>query len=263
MKVSLQPFPLQPRVYRINRTMDVIPAVDIKNGKCVRLFQGRMDAETVFSDDPAAMAKRWEEEGAEIIHVVDLDGAIEKSPQNLGSIRKIINSVDANIQVGGGIRNERTIRMFLEMGVKRVVIGTEAIRNPKLVKDACKEFPGQIVVGIDARNGLVAIEGWTKTTQIQAVDLAIQFQDSGVTAINFTDIHRDGMQTGPNIEETRKLAEAVNIPVVASGGISSIEDIHNLKPLENVGVVGVITGRALYTGTLKLKEAIEILKNQK
>lgn len=243
--------------------MDVIPAVDIKNGKCVRLFQGRMDSETVFSDDPAAMAKRWEDEGAEIIHVVDLDGAIEKSPQNLGSIREIINSVDAHIQVGGGIRNERTIRMFLEMGVKRVIIGTEAIRNPKLVKDACKEFPGQIVVGIDARNGWVAIEGWTKTTQIKAIDLAIQFEDSGVAAINFTDIHRDGMQTGPNIEETRRLAEAVNIPVVASGGISSIEDIQNLMPLETVGVVGVIIGRALYSGSLKLKEAIEVLKKQK
>jgi phosphoribosylformimino-5-aminoimidazole carboxamide ribotide isomerase len=243
--------------------MDVIPAVDIKNGKCVRLFQGRMDSETVFSDDPAAMAKRWEDEGAEFIHVVDLDGAIEKSPQNLGSIRKIINSVDAHIQVGGGIRNERTIRMFLEIGVKRVIIGTEAIRNPKLVKDACKEFPGQIVVGIDARNGWVAIEGWTKTTQIKAVDLAIQFEDSGVAAINFTDIHRDGMQTGPNIEETRRLAEAVNIPVVASGGISSIEDIQNLIPLETIGVVGVIIGRALYSGSLKLKEAIEVLKKQK
>ncbi len=222
-----------------------------------------MDSETVFSDDPAAMAKRWEDEGAEFIHIVDLDGAIEKSPQNLGSIRKIINSVDAHIQVGGGIRNERTIRMFLEIGVKRVVMGTEAIRNPKLVKDACKEFPGQIVVGIDARNGWVAIEGWTKTTQIKAVDLAIQFEDSGVAAINFTDIHRDGMQTGPNIEETRRLAEAVNIPVVASGGISSIEDIQNLMPLETVGVVGVIVGRALYSGRLKLKEAIEVLKKQK
>jgi phosphoribosylformimino-5-aminoimidazole carboxamide ribotide isomerase len=243
--------------------MDVIPAVDIKDGKCVRLFQGRMDAETVFSDDPAAMAKRWEREGAKIIHVVDLDGAIEKSPQNLSSIRKIINSVDAHIQVGGGIRNEKTIRMFLEIGVKRVIIGTEAIRNPKFVKDACKDFPGQIVVGIDARNGLVAIEGWTKTTQIKAVDLAIQFEDSGVAAINFTDIHRDGMETGPNIEETRRLAKAVNIPVVASGGVSSIEDIQNLMPLETVGVVGVITGRALYSGSLKLKDAIEVLKNQK
>ncbi|MBW2408125.1 MAG: tRNA-dihydrouridine synthase, partial [Deltaproteobacteria bacterium] len=160
--------------------MIIIPAVDIKNGKCVRLSQGRMDSETVFSDNPAAMAKRWEDEGAEIIHVVDLDGAIEKRPQNFDSIRKIINNVNADIQVGGGIRNERTIQMFFEIGVKRVVIGTEAIQNPKLVKDACKAFPGQIVVGIDAREGLVAIEGWTKTTQVKAVDLAKQFEDCGV-----------------------------------------------------------------------------------
>ena len=240
--------------------MLIIPAVDIKNGKCVRLFQGRMDAETVFSDNPAAMAKRWEDEGAEIIHVVDLDGAIEKSPQNLDSIRKIIESVNADIQVGGGIRNERTIKMFFGIGVKRVVIGTEAILNPKLVKDACKSYPGQIVVGIDARNGLVAIEGWTKTTQVKAVDLAKQFEDCGVAAVNFTDIHRDGMKTGPNINETRRLAEAISIPVVASGGVSTIKDIQNLMALEAVGVVGIITGRALYSGSLNLKEAIEVAR---
>ena len=239
--------------------MLVIPAVDIKNGKCVRLSQGRMDTETVFSDNPAAMAKKWEDQGAEIIHVVDLDGAVKKSPQNLVSIREIIDSVNADIQVGGGIRNESTIKMFFDIGVKRVVIGTEAIRNPKLVKDACKAFPGQIVVGIDARNGWVAIEGWTKTTRVKAVDLAKQFEDCGVAAINFTDIHRDGMKTGPNIDETRRLAEAVSTPVVASGGVSSIKDIKNLIPLEAVGVVGIITGRALYSGSLNLKEAIEVL----
>ena len=242
--------------------MIIIPAVDIKKGQCVRLLQGRMDEETVFSDDPAAMAKRWEDEGAEIIHVVDLDGAFEKSPQNLNSIRKIIESVNAHIQVGGGIRNEKTIRLVLDLGVQRVIIGTQAIRNPNFVKDACKAFPGRIVVGIDALNGLVAIEGWTKTTKVTAVDLAKQFEDCGVAAINFTDIHRDGMQTGPNINETRRLAEAVSIPVVASGGVSTIEDIKNIIPLKEVGVVGVITGRALYSGSLKLKEAIEIAKYQ-
>jgi len=241
--------------------MLIIPAVDIKNGKCVRLLQGRMEAETVFSDDPAAMAKKWESEGAEIIHVVDLDGAIEKSPQNLDSIRKIIDGVNIPIQVGGGIRNEKTINMFFEMGVHRIVIGTEAIKNPKFVKDACKTFPGRIVVGIDARDGLVAIEGWTKTTQIKAVDLAKQFEDCGVAVINFTDIYRDGMKTGPNIDETRILAEAVSIPVVASGGVSTIEDIRNLIPLEAVGVVGVITGKALYSGSLNLREAIKISKS--
>ncbi len=238
--------------------MIIIPAVDIKEGRCVRLFQGRMDSETIFSDNPAAMARRWEEEGAEIIHVVDLDGAFRKHPQNLDSIKEIINSVEAKIQIGGGIRNEETIKMFLDLGAKRVIIGTEAAQNPKLVMDACKAFPDQIVVGIDARDGRVAIEGWAKTTQIKAVDLAKRFEDCGVAAINFTDIHRDGMQTGPNIEETRRLAEAVSIPVVASGGVSTLEDIKNLLPLRAVGVVGVITGRALYSGSLKLKDAIEI-----
>jgi phosphoribosylformimino-5-aminoimidazole carboxamide ribotide isomerase len=242
--------------------MIIIPAVDIKNGRCVRLLQGRMDKETVFSEDPSAMAKRWEDEGAEIIHVVDLDGAVEKSPQNLNSIRNIIARVDARIQVGGGIRNEKTVRLLLGLGVQRVIIGTQAIIDPNFVKDVCKAFPGRIVVGIDARKGLVAIEGWTKTTKVRAVDLAKQFEDSGVAAINFTDIHRDGMQTGPNIDETRRLAEAVSIPVVASGGVSTIEDIKNIIPLTESGVVGVITGRALYSGSLSLKEAIEIAKRE-
>jgi len=240
--------------------MIIIPAVDIKNGKCVRLSQGRMDLETVYSDDPAAMAKKWEDEGAEIIHVVDLDGAVAKSPRNINTIQKILETVKVPIQVGGGIRNEDTIRMYLDLGIGKIIIGTEAIRNPKLVKDACKAFPGRIIVGIDARQGMVAIEGWTKTTEIKAVELAKKFEDCGVAAINFTDIHRDGMETGPNIDETRRLAEEVSIPVVASGGVSTIKDIMNLIPLKEVGLAGVITGRALYNGTLNLKEAIEITK---
>ena len=199
--------------------MIIIPAIDIKNGRCVRLIQGRMDQETVFSDDPAAMAKRWVENGAKLIHVVDLDGAVQKQPQNIKSIQRIVDSVNV------------------------------------------EAFPGRIIVGIDARDVLVAIEGWTKTTRVKAVDLAKQFEDCGVTAINFTDIHRDGMQTGPNIEETRRLAQAISIPVVASGGVSTIDDIKNLMPLETVGVIGVITGKALYTGSLKLKEAIEVARN--
>jgi len=238
--------------------MIIIPAVDIKNGKCVRLLQGRMDAETIFSDDPAAMAARWEQDGAKIIHVVDLDGAVAKSPQNERSVSKIIETVKVDVQVGGGIRNESTIKTYLNLGVHRVIIGTEAIRNPNLVKQACKLFPKQIVVGIDARNGLVAIDGWTQTTSFTAIELARRFEDCGVAAIVFTDIHRDGMQTGPNIEETCRFAQAVTIPVIASGGVSTIEDIKNLLPLETDGVEGVITGRALYTGTLKLMEAIEI-----
>jgi phosphoribosylformimino-5-aminoimidazole carboxamide ribotide isomerase len=238
--------------------MIVIPAVDIKNGRCVRLRQGRMDDETVFSDNPAAMAARWAEAGAALIHVVDLDGAVEKQPRNLQSIRDILNAVSTDIQVGGGIRDEATVHKLLDMGVRRVVIGTEAVNNPAMVKAVSRQFPGRIVVGIDARDGKVAVEGWTQTTGASATDLARSFEDAGVAAINFTDIHRDGMQTGPNIEETRKLAEAVSIPVIASGGVSTLDDIRRLLPLEPAGVAGVITGRALYDGSLDLKAAIAL-----
>ncbi|AOY59176.1 1-(5-phosphoribosyl)-5-[(5-phosphoribosylamino)methylideneamino]imidazole-4-carboxamide isomerase [Desulfococcus multivorans] len=240
--------------------MIIIPAIDIKNGKCVRLRQGRMDSETVFGEDPAAMALRWEADGAEMIHVVDLDGAVEKKPRNLVSIKRILDAVKIPIQVGGGIRDIETIEMYLSVGIRRIIIGTEAIRNPALVEEACRNHPGRIVVGIDAREGLVAIEGWTETTRIRAVELARRFEQSGVAAINFTDIHRDGMQTGPNLEATRELAESVSIPVVASGGVSTLRDIRNLMPLEPFGVIGVITGKALYAGTLNLKEAIDLTR---
>ncbi len=242
--------------------MLIIPAVDIKNGKCVRLVQGRLEDETVFSDDPAAMAQKWAMAGAELIHVIDLDGAFEKSPQNIDAIKNILKNVNTPIQLGGGIRTERTIRMFLDMGVNRVIFGTEAIINPKLVEQAARAFPAQIIVGIDARKGRVAIEGWTETTHIKAVDLAKRFQNCGVAAINFTDIYRDGMQTGPNIEETRRLAEAISIPVVASGGVSTIKDIQNLLPLEASGVTGIITGKALYSGSLDFKEALSVSKKK-
>ena len=241
--------------------MIIIPAVDIKGGKCVRLLQGRMDAETVFGEDPVAMARKWESAGASLIHVVDLDGAIQKSPQNLASIRNIVEQVKAPIQVGGGIRNEDTVQMYMDLGVSRAVIGTEAIRNPALIQRLCNRYPGQIVVAIDARNGRVAIEGWTETTGVEAVTLAKQFENVGVAAINFTDIHRDGMQTGPNIEETRRLAEAVCIPVVASGGVSSLEDIKNIFSLKSSGVTGIIVGKALYSGSLDLKTGLEWLKS--
>jgi phosphoribosylformimino-5-aminoimidazole carboxamide ribotide isomerase len=242
--------------------MLIIPAVDIKNGKCVRLVQGRMEDETVYSDDPVAMTQKWAAAGAELIHVIDLDGAFEKSPQNIDAIKNILKTVNTPIQLGGGIRTERTIRMFLDMGVNRVIIGTEAISNPELVAQAARDFPGQIIVGIDARKGRVAIEGWTQTTQVKAVDLARRFQNCGVAAINFTDIQRDGMQTGPNIEETRRLAEAIRIPVVASGGVSTIKDIENLLPLADCGVIGVITGKALYSGTLDFKEALAVSRKK-
>jgi phosphoribosylformimino-5-aminoimidazole carboxamide ribotide isomerase len=240
--------------------MIIIPAVDLKNGKCVRLLQGRMDQETVFSDDPAAMAQRWERDGAEMLHVVDLDGAIAKSPRNLAAIRAIRSRLQIPMEVGGGIRTLDTIRRYVEMGVDKVVIGTEAIRNPDLVKTACEAFPGRVVIGIDAKNGRVAIEGWTETTGTLAVDLARQFEGCGVAAINFTDIQRDGMQTGVNLEATRQLAEALSIPVVASGGVSTLEDIRALLPLADAGVTGVIVGRALYAGSLDLPTAIRLLR---
>ncbi|MGM0452205.1 MAG: 1-(5-phosphoribosyl)-5-[(5-phosphoribosylamino)methylideneamino]imidazole-4-carboxamide isomerase [Thermodesulfobacteriota bacterium] len=242
--------------------MIVIPAIDIKAGRCVRLLQGRMDAETVFSDDPAAMAERWESRGAGLIHVVDLDGAIEKQPRNLAAIRNIVDRVRIPVQVGGGIRDMDTIGMYLEHGVSRVVIGSEAVNNPELVEAACRKWSERIVVGIDARNGWVAIEGWTKTTTVSAVALGKQFESSGVAAINFTDIERDGMRSGPNIEAIREFARSINTPVVASGGVSAIEDIHRLAPLETDGVVGVITGRALYDGSLDLRQAVSYLQGR-
>jgi phosphoribosylformimino-5-aminoimidazole carboxamide ribotide isomerase len=243
--------------------MLIIPAVDIKNGRCVRLVQGRKEDETVFSNDPAAMAQKWARAGAELIHVIDLDGAFEKSPQNLAAIKNILKTIDIPIQLGGGIRDEQTACRFLNLGVQKVIIGTEALKNPAWVARIAKQHPGRVIVGIDARNGLVAIEGWTETTATKAVELAKRFEGCGLAAINFTDIQRDGMQTGPNIEETRKLAEAVDIPVVASGGVATIQDIQDLLPLEPCGVIGVITGKALYSGTLDFKEALTVAQSKK
>ncbi len=241
--------------------MMIIPAVDIKDGRCVRLLQGEMDKVTVFSDNPAAMAQRWEAMGAELIHLVDLNGAVDKKPRNLSAVETILTGIRVPVQLGGGIRDMATIETYINKGVARIVLGTEAIRNPDLVVQAARAFPECIVVGIDARNGYVAIEGWTETTGTTAVDLARRFEDIGIAAINFTDIHRDGMQSGPNIEATRQLAEAVAIPVVASGGVSTIDDIKNLLPLASVGVQGVITGKALYSGSLDLRAAIALTRN--
>jgi phosphoribosylformimino-5-aminoimidazole carboxamide ribotide isomerase len=238
--------------------MIIIPAVDIKDGKCVRLMQGRMDQETVFADDPTAMAQKWADAGAELIHVIDLNGAFAKCPQNLDAIRKILRHVHVPIQLGGGIRNQKTVELYINMGVKRVILGSEAVRRPDFVDEACRKFPNQIVLGIDARNGYVAIDGWIHTTRVRAMELAKQFENSGLAAINFTDIHRDGMQSGLNIIEIQELAEAIEIPVVASGGVSTIDDIHKLLPLESSGVVGVIVGKALYSGTMDFKAALRI-----
>jgi len=240
--------------------MIVIPAVDIKNGKCVRLLQGRKDAETVYSDDPPGVARRWADEGAELLHVVDLDGAFEGFQRNIEVIRQIRNTVDIEIEVGGGIRDMDSIERLISIGVNRVILGTVAVERPGFVKEACERYPYRIIAGIDARDGFVAVKGWVEMTGIRAVDLALKMQDCGVWGIIYTDISRDGMMTGPNIEAMSQMVRSLNVPVIASGGVSSIEDIKRLAGVN--GLWGVITGKALYTGTLDLKEAIEIVKRK-
>ncbi|MBW1955899.1 MAG: 1-(5-phosphoribosyl)-5-[(5-phosphoribosylamino)methylideneamino]imidazole-4-carboxamide isomerase [Deltaproteobacteria bacterium] len=240
--------------------MIIIPAIDIKGGKCVRLKQGRREEETVFSNDPVQTARHWVDAGAEWLHVVDLDGAFEKCPVSQSIVKRIRESVRVPIQVGGGIRDEDAISMYMDMGVDRVILGTTALSNPDRVEQAMARYPGRIAVGIDAKEGWVAVEGWTRATRIQATALARRFDGLGLSAIIFTDIHRDGMQTGPNIEATRAFASAISTPVIASGGVSSLEDIRNLLSLEHAGVAGVITGKALYSGSLDLAEAIRIGK---
>jgi len=240
----------------------VIPAIDLKDGQCVRLKQGKFDHVTVFGDDPPAIARRWESLGAEWLHVVDLDGAVGRSPKNRGAIKSVINSVKVPVQVGGGIRNMDTIDEYIEMGVSRVILGTVALKNPDLVEEASEKYPGQIALGIDAKDGKVAVEGWTEVTHRTPIEIAGSFEHLPLAAIIYTDIHRDGMQSGVNIEGTRALAEATKIPVIASGGVSTIDDIRALLPLEPVGVVGVITGRAIYTGSLDLAEAVALAKSK-
>lgn len=240
--------------------MIVIPAIDLKEGKCVRLEQGLMDKDTVFCDNPAEQAREWERQGGELLHIVDLDGAFAGKPANKSAIEAIVKAVRIPTQLGGGIRDIETIKAYLDLGLSRVILGTAAQRNPKLVEEACKLFPGRIVVGIDAKNGLVAVQGWAEVTDVYAVDLARLFEGYGVTAVIYTDISRDGMMQGPNVEATRVLAEAISIPVIASGGVSSLKDIENLMAVESAGVTGVITGKAIYTGAIKLAEAVALTK---
>jgi len=239
----------------------IIPAIDLKDGKCVRLEQGLMDRDTVFSDNPGEQARKWEAQGAELLHIVDLDGAFAGEPKNRGAIEAILKSIEIPTQLGGGIRDIGTIEAYLELGIGRVIIGTAAQRNPEFVKEACKLFPDRVVVGIDAKNGMVAVQGWGEVTDVTAVELAEKFEGFGVSAIVYTDISRDGMLQGPNIEATKALAEAISIPVIASGGLSSIKDIEKLLVIESSGVTGVITGKAIYTGAINLAEAIKITKS--
>jgi phosphoribosylformimino-5-aminoimidazole carboxamide ribotide isomerase len=240
--------------------MIVIPAIDLKEGKCVRLEQGLMDKDTVFNDNPAAQARAWQDQGAELLHIVDLDGAFAGEPKNRDAIEAIVKAITIPSQLGGGIRDIATIEAYLSLGLSRVIIGTAAQRNPELVRVACAKFPGRIVVGIDAKNGMVAVQGWAEVTDITAVELAKKFENFGVSAIIYTDISRDGMLQGPNLEATKALAEAVAIPVIASGGVSSLKDIENLMAIEASGVTGVITGKAVYTGAINLTEAVALTK---
>ncbi|MCM0020666.1 MAG: 1-(5-phosphoribosyl)-5-[(5-phosphoribosylamino)methylideneamino]imidazole-4-carboxamide isomerase [Tagaea sp.] len=240
--------------------MILFPAIDIKAGKCVRLFQGDMDQATVFNDDPADQARKFAAAGARWIHVVDLDGAFAGKPVNGEAVRAILSAVDIPVQLGGGIRDEAGIAAWLVGGVTRVILGTAAVKDPGFVKRACKSFPGRIVVGIDARGGRVAVQGWAETSEMETVDLARRFQDSGVAAIVHTDIERDGALQGPNIAASLELARAVSIPVIVSGGVSSMDDLRALKRHAAEGLEGAISGRALYDGRIDLAEAIRLLE---
>jgi phosphoribosylformimino-5-aminoimidazole carboxamide ribotide isomerase len=241
--------------------MIVIPALDLKEERCVRLSQGRMDQESVYSENPVQMARHWESKGAERLHVVDLNGAVQGRPFHSSLIKEIVRSVRIPVEVGGGIRDFETIEDYLSSGVKWVILGTAAFQNRSLVKEACRRFPERVILGIDAKGGKVAIQGWNEVVSSEAIELAKQFEGMDLSAIVFTDIERDGMGTGLNLESTKNFARSISIPVIASGGVSRIENIQNLMVLEADGVVGVIVGRALYTGRLDLKGAIRVTKS--
>lgn len=237
--------------------MLLIPAIDLKDGQCVRLRQGLMEDATVFSDNPVEVARLWRDQGARRLHLVDLNGAFAGKPKNLGVIRSILKEVadDLPVQLGGGIRDLDTIELYLDAGLSYVIIGTAAVKTPGFLRDACDAFPGQVIVGLDAKDGNVAIDGWARLTGQNVIDLACRFQDYGAAEVIYTDIGRDGMLTGINIEATVKLAQALTIPVIASGGLGSMQDIENLCAVENEGIEGVICGRAIYSGDLDFAAA--------
>jgi phosphoribosylformimino-5-aminoimidazole carboxamide ribotide isomerase len=239
--------------------MILYPAIDLKDGNCVRLLRGEMDHATVFNTDPAAQARRFVEQGFQWLHLVDLNGAFEGRPVNAAPVEAILAAIDISVQLGGGIRDMATIEGWLERGLRRVILGTVALRDPDLVKQACKRFPGRIAVSIDARDGLVAVEGWAETSTVKALDLALKFEDSGVAAIVYTDINRDGAMAGVNLEATADLAMALTTPVIASGGVSSMADLEAIKALEHTGIDGVISGRALYDGRIDPAAALRLL----
>jgi len=238
----------------------VIPAVDLKEGRCVRLSQGRMDQESVYSENPVEMARRWESEGAERLHVVDLNGAVTGKPVHRALIKEIAQSVEIPVEVGGGIRDLATVEDYLSSGVGWVVLGTAAFQNRALIEEACHRFPERVILGIDAKKGKMAIRGWSEVISLEAIDLAKQFEGMGLSAIIFTDIEKDGMSTGLNFQSTQRLARSTSTPVIASGGVSRIDDVQQILELEQDGVIGVIIGRALYTGSVKLEEVIRLVK---
>jgi phosphoribosylformimino-5-aminoimidazole carboxamide ribotide isomerase len=236
--------------------MLLIPAIDLKDGQCVRLRQGDMNNDTVFSDDPVAMAGRWVDAGTRRLHIVDLNGAFAGKPQNAAVINEIARTYpDIEIQIGGGIRDEETIVAYLDAGVHHVIIGTKAVTDPHFINEVCVEFPNRIIVGLDAKDGKVAVDGWSKVSKHDVIDMAQRFEDDGVEAIIYTDISRDGMMQGVNIEATVKLAQAIRIPVIASGGITNMDDIKALNAVSDEGIIGAIVGRAIYEGTIDLAEA--------
>jgi len=240
--------------------MKIIPAVDIKGGKCVRLSQGKADQETVYSDDPVSMATHWDEQGARLIHVVDLDGAFDGLPANADLVKSIIYNSSVDIQVGGGIRTLEAIETYVKAGVYRVILGTIAQKEPDFVAQACKNFPGKIAVGIDARDGMVAVKGWVEVSSQKASDLARQLEPLGVSTFIFTDISRDGMLQGPNLDSIREFADSTSIPVIASGGVSRIQDISSLLALQSHGVNAVIIGKALYDKSITLRECLDLVE---
>jgi phosphoribosylformimino-5-aminoimidazole carboxamide ribotide isomerase len=243
--------------------MLIIPAIDIRGGKCVRLFQGDYAKETIYGDDPAAMAERWIDQGAKFLHLVDLDGAREGVPLNKQTIQTIVDRSSVPVEVGGGIRDFIAVDDYLSRGVRRVILGTAAFSDPCFLEEACGRWPGRVAVDIAAKKGKAVISGWVKETEVWAVELAKRCEELGASAIIYTDVLRDGAQKGVNLQATREVARALKIPLIASGGVATIEDIAALKPLEKEGVSGVIVGRALYAGTLKLSEAIVLAEEKR
>ena len=242
--------------------MIIFPAIDIRQGRCVRLTEGRFDKETVFAEDPSEMAEKWSQAGGKYLHVVDLDGALAGESKNLDAIKKILTKATMPVQVGGGIRTIANIEMLLNLGVKRVILGSVAVKNPELVREACKKFPGQVVVGIDAKDGIVAVEGWGISGNMKALDLAKAMGEVGVEHIIFTDIARDGMMSGVNVQATVELAKTSGVKVIASGGVSTMNDIKLLQQHEKDGVEGCIIGKALYTGALDLRTVLKAAEGE-